>query len=77
VRFDPEGYGFVVNLINGTITFDGGYTAQIVETLDHHGNETDEQDKVRFVTVIVPPESLTIAIDLEQLDAGEVVTIVH
>jgi len=77
VSFDPEGLGFVVNLINETITFDGGYTVKIAEMLDYRGEYTDDLEAIEFISFVSPPDGLSISIRLDLLDRDEVVPVLH
>ena len=66
------GFSFFVDLINGYIYFDGGYSTTIRETLDTQGDETDDRERIRFIVFVMPPDDLWITVDLsllERLDA--------
>jgi hypothetical protein len=65
-----EDFGFIVDLVQQTVTFEGGYTASIAEMLDQRGDETDVPREVRFIIVEMPPDGIWITIDLDDLRRG-------
>jgi hypothetical protein len=77
VSLDLEGFGFVVNLINQTITFDGGYTASLTRMLDQHFDETDDNSKVRFISFAMPPDGMVVSIDLDLIEKEEIPAALH
>lgn len=62
-----DDFGFVIDLVGQTVTFEGGYTTPITEMLDRRGDETETPADVRFVVVEMPPEGLWVTIDLDDL----------
>ena len=66
-----EAFGFVVNLVNQTITFDGGYTATIQRMLDQHFDDTEDENKVRYISFTMPPDGMVVSLDLEAIERDD------
>jgi hypothetical protein len=59
--------GFVINMNDETITWEGGYTIPIDGKYDRYGIEIDDPKQVVFVTVTMPPDGVVVTLDLRDL----------
>ncbi|BAR61963.1 hypothetical protein ACFLEY_22540 [Bradyrhizobium sp. YCK136] len=78
LTYDPaEDFGFEINLAEGTMTFEGGFKANITEILDRYGDETEDPEEARYIIVEMPPDGLWVTIDLSQVGPQHVQAAPH
>lgn len=65
---DVENFGFVIDVDNEMIHWDGGFSTPIIEILDEEGLEAIDNENAVFITIQMPPDNICVTIDLRDID---------